>query len=110
MILGALGNAASLKQRSYAMPLCFRFFRMTLLAATITQFGCSAGGDAANSRTVDAARLAAADAEPTQWLSHGRTYDEQRFSPLDQIKIENIKDLGLSWFADLDTNRGQEAT
>jgi alcohol dehydrogenase (cytochrome c)/quinohemoprotein ethanol dehydrogenase len=43
-------------------------------------------------------------------MSHGRAYDEQRYSPLDQIKTDNVKDLGLAWFADLDTNRGQEAT
>ena len=92
------------------MSLRLLFLPMTLLAATITQFGCSAGGDAAPGRPVDAARLTAADAEPTQWMSHGRTYDEQRFSPLDQIKAENIKELGLTWYADLDTNRGQEAT
>ena len=32
---------------------------------------------------VDEARAAAADAEPGNWLLHGRTYDEQRFSPLE---------------------------
>jgi alcohol dehydrogenase (cytochrome c)/quinohemoprotein ethanol dehydrogenase len=41
---------------------------------------------------------------------HGRTYDEQRFSPLTAIQTDNVKDLGLSWFVDLDTHRGQEAT
>jgi alcohol dehydrogenase (cytochrome c)/quinohemoprotein ethanol dehydrogenase len=41
---------------------------------------------------------------------HGRTYDEQRYSPLDTINSANVKDLGLTWFADLDTSRGQEAT
>ena len=59
---------------------------------------------------VDAARLIEADAEPGQWLSHGRTYGEQRFSPLDQIDRQNVGALGLAWFADLDTHRGQEAT
>ena len=59
---------------------------------------------------MNAARLIAADSEPGQWMSHGRTYDEQRFSPLDQITKDNVKELGLAWFADLDTNRGQEAT
>ena len=59
---------------------------------------------------VNAARLVAADAEPGQWMSHGRTYDEQRFSPLDEITKDNVRELGLAWFADLDTNRGQEAT
>ena len=59
---------------------------------------------------VDGARIAAADKEPGNWMSHGRTYDEQRFSPLAKINADNVKDLGLAWYADLDTNRGQEAT
>jgi PQQ-dependent dehydrogenase (methanol/ethanol family) len=59
---------------------------------------------------VDAARIGNADAEPGSWMSHGRTYSEQRFSPLDQIDSGNVGKLGLAWFADMDTNRGQEAT
>src|SRR5687767_6025576 len=59
---------------------------------------------------VDMQRLLKADTEPGQWMSHGRTFDEQRFSPLAQINTENVSQLGLAWFADLDTNRGQEAT
>ena len=45
-----------------------------------------------------------------EWLSHGRTYDEQRFSELNQVNTENIDRLGIEWFADLDSNRGHEAT
>jgi quinohemoprotein ethanol dehydrogenase len=48
--------------------------------------------------------------EAEQWTSVGRTPDEQRFSPLAQINTDNVKGLGLAWFADFDTNRGQEAT
>src|SRR5688572_19274875 len=59
---------------------------------------------------VDAARLLAADETPGQWMSHGRTYNEQRYSPLKQINAQNISQLGLAWFADFDTNRGQEST
>jgi quinohemoprotein ethanol dehydrogenase len=59
---------------------------------------------------IDEKRLAHANAEPGQWMSVGRTYDEQRFSPLKQINTQNVSQLGLAWFADLDTNRGQEAT
>jgi len=55
------------------------------------------------------ALLSAAD-NRADWLTHGRTYDEQRFSPLEQINTRNVKNLGLAWFADLDTARGQEAT
>lgn len=44
------------------------------------------------------------------WLSYGRTYDEQRFSPLADINDSNAGQLGLAWYADLDTARGQEST
>jgi len=59
---------------------------------------------------VDAARIIAADSEPENWLAHGRTWSEQRFSPLDQINATSVGQLGLAWSLDLDTNRGQEAT
>ena len=59
---------------------------------------------------VNAARLTAADHDANNWLSHGRTYDEQRFSPLSQITAANVSTLGLAWRVDLDTTRGQEAT
>jgi alcohol dehydrogenase (cytochrome c)/quinohemoprotein ethanol dehydrogenase len=87
-----------------------------VLAVCAVCAGCSRKDETATARApstpaaVTAARLVAADSEPGQWMSHGRTYDEQRFSPLDQITTANVKELGLAWFADLDTNRGQEAT
>jgi quinohemoprotein ethanol dehydrogenase len=59
---------------------------------------------------VDADRITNADAEPGNWLSYGRTYSEQRYSPLARINDKNAEKLGLAWFADLDTNRAQEAT
>jgi quinohemoprotein ethanol dehydrogenase len=66
----------------------------------------------AHASAVDEQRLrnAGAGSEPGQWLSVGRTYDEQRFSPLSQINTDTVSKLGLAWFADFDTNRGQEAT
>jgi PQQ-dependent dehydrogenase (methanol/ethanol family) len=59
---------------------------------------------------VDAERIINADAEPGNWLSNGRTYSEQRYSPLDQIDEATVGDLGLAWYLDLDTNRGQQAS
>ena len=60
---------------------------------------------------VDAARLAAADSEPGNWMAPGRTYSEQRFSALKQIDAGNVNQLGLAWSHDLDTaHRGQEST
>jgi PQQ-dependent dehydrogenase (methanol/ethanol family) len=59
---------------------------------------------------VDDARLRAADANADQWMSHGRDYNEQRFSPLARINVDTVKTLGLAWYADFDTRRTQEAT
>jgi alcohol dehydrogenase (cytochrome c)/quinohemoprotein ethanol dehydrogenase len=58
--------------------------------------------------SVDAARLTAP--RPGDWTSYGRGYDEQRFSPLEQIDAQNVAQLGLAWHFDLDTARGQEST
>ena len=60
---------------------------------------------------VDAARIEAADSEPGNWMTHGRTYDEQRFSPLKQIDTRSVRDLKLAWHFDVPTDhRGQEST
>jgi quinohemoprotein ethanol dehydrogenase len=59
---------------------------------------------------VTQARLANAENEAGQWLSVGRTWDEQRYSPLIQVTPANVARLGLAWYADLDTNRGQESS
>ncbi|MEM7081028.1 MAG: PQQ-dependent dehydrogenase, methanol/ethanol family, partial [Pseudomonadota bacterium] len=59
---------------------------------------------------VTAQRIIDADAEPHNWLTHGRTYSEQRYSPLTQINTENIGELGLAWSFDTATTRGLEAT
>lgn len=59
---------------------------------------------------VDDERLLAAADDGANWLTYGRTYDEQRFSPLETINDGNVDKLGLVWSYDLDTARGQEAT
>jgi PQQ-dependent dehydrogenase (methanol/ethanol family) len=59
---------------------------------------------------VDAARLLAAERESGSWMTYGRTYSEQRFSPLQQVTAENVGKLGLAWSFDLTTERGIEAT
>jgi PQQ-dependent dehydrogenase (methanol/ethanol family) len=63
---------------------------------------------ACGQRGVGGKRIAAADA--SEWLTYGRTYDEQRFSPLSQINRDTVGRLGLAWWAEFDTDRGQEAT
>jgi len=59
---------------------------------------------------VDEAVIRATEQAGGEWLSHGRTYAEQRFSPLKQIDASNVKSLGLAWYMDLDNTRGLEAT
>jgi len=59
---------------------------------------------------VDGDRIINADSEAGSWLSHGRTYDEQRFSPLDQINTDSVEKLGLAWYFDTDVDRGLEAS
>jgi quinohemoprotein ethanol dehydrogenase len=68
------------------------------------------GPAALGSAAVDTARQLAADKEPGTWMSAGRTYDEQRYSPLTKINAGNIQSLGLAWYGDVDTQNGQEAT
>jgi len=50
--------------------------------------------------------LVNADSQNGDWLSHGRNYQEDRYSSLDQITKENVSDLGLAWTADLGTTKG----
>ena len=55
-------------------------------------------------------RSLSTDTDGDNWPSYGRSYSEQRFSPLKQINDQNVGQLGLAWHFDLDTHRGQEAT
>ena len=48
-----------------------------------------------------------AQAPGEEWLTYGRDYGEQRFSPLTQISDENVGELGLAWSG---TNSLRQAT
>src|SRR6185312_668385 len=102
-------------------PLELRFFGLTLpggrsvkllqdLCAFVCVAALSSAALAGVPGSVDAKRLTNANAEPGQWMLEGRTYDQQRFSPLKQINTDTVSRLGLAWYADFDSNRGQEAT
>ncbi|WP_370515214.1 PQQ-dependent dehydrogenase, methanol/ethanol family [Erythrobacter sp. THAF29] len=81
-----------------------------LAAGALSVAACDSMLDAVGDSGITAAMLVDADSDDANWITHGRTYSEQRFSPLDQIDTGNVGDLGLAWFADMDTARGQEAT
>src|SRR5215470_9131105 len=59
---------------------------------------------------VNESRLIAADHEPQNWMTNGRTYSEQHFSPLQQINDHNVGQLGLAWYLEVDSRIGTEAT
>ena len=59
---------------------------------------------------INTQRIINADKEPQNWLSHGRDYNEQRYSPLNKINKNTINKLELEWSIDMDTTRGLEAT
>ena len=92
---------------------------LAIVFALVGASGCSDGSrksvesrasNEAKAGDLDGTRIANADREPGNWLSYGRTYSEQRFSPLKGISDQNVGRLGLAWYYDLDTRRGQEAT
>jgi alcohol dehydrogenase (cytochrome c)/quinohemoprotein ethanol dehydrogenase len=80
------------------------------ICAALLLASCGRGADTGEDGAVSGERLIAADMDAGNWLTTGRTYDEQRHSPLGQINESNVGKLGLAWFADLETARGQEAT
>ena len=80
---------------------------MAIVMALVGLWACKPEGKP--SANVDAARLAAASGN-AEWLSYGKDYSEQRFTPLDQVNATNVGQLGLAWYAEFDTDRGQEAT
>ena len=59
--------------------------------------------------TVDGAAITD-ETQGANWLSFGRTYSEQRFSPLTAINAENVKKLGLEWSLELPGERSLLAT
>jgi PQQ-dependent dehydrogenase (methanol/ethanol family) len=84
-----------------------------VIASALVLAACGPSAETASTKgpaQVDGARIVNADSEPGMWMSVGRTYNEQRYSPLKQINDTNAGQLGLAWSFDLDTARGQEAT
>src|SRR5687768_10204010 len=61
------------------------------LAFTATLAACGDGTREAGN--VTEARLLAAEDNGDDWLSHGRTYAEQRFSPLTDVNDRNVGQL-----------------
>ena len=83
-----------------------------LLACLALLVACSSDtSDPVRLRDVDGAAIGLFDQSADDWLSNGRSYGEQRYSPLDRIEASNVARLGLAWEADLESLRfGIEAS
>jgi len=78
------------------------------LGASAVQAADMAAGRLKVAADIDGAKIARPD--PGDWLSNGRDYREQRFSPLSQINTGNVKSLGVAWEYRTWSVRGLEAT
>ena len=79
--------------------------RLALACAAIWTLALA--GCAPKQTVVDDAALRAADGDTADWLTYGRTYSEQRFSPLKQIDEQSVGRLGLAWSYDIETLRAR---
>src|SRR5229473_208571 len=75
--------------------------RLPLLFATSLFLTLGACSSSNTSRRTD---------DGADWIMYGRTYDEQRFSPLHQVSEQNVGKLGLVWSREFGTARGLGAT
>ncbi|MGJ8537817.1 MAG: PQQ-binding-like beta-propeller repeat protein, partial [Parasphingopyxis sp.] len=86
------------------------------LALALGLAACSSGGEDGSGVSTEqgAAKVdgdfLATGGDGSDWAAASYSYDEQRFSPLDQITTENVGNLGIAWSAELPDARAQEAT
>ncbi|MGB5169932.1 MAG: PQQ-dependent dehydrogenase, methanol/ethanol family [Eudoraea sp.] len=50
------------------------------------------------------------ESQTENWLAYGRTHNERRFSPSDQINADNVSRLKVDWFMDLPYDVGLVST
>src|SRR3984957_3464404 len=81
-----------------------RALKLALLVGTVAM------ATPAPAAEVTPERLLNPDKEPQNWLMNHRTYDGQRFSPLDKINKGNVKDLKLAYAVPLGGGAGNEFT
>ena len=65
-------------------------------------------GLAIGAASVSAQDLQTMSKNANQWVMTGRTYDLQRYSPLNQITTSNVKGLHVAWTMSTGTLRGHE--
>lgn len=81
--------------------------RFLAVAAIVSLAACDRQPSPPATEGVTDAMLASAPAG--EWLNYGNDIGGQHYSELDEIAEGNVGELGLAWFADFETARGQEA-
>ncbi len=90
---------------------CFRILtRILAVGSAVAAQSLAVSGPNVGAANVTDERLLNAAGEPSQWMTYGGTYTEQRYSRLRQIDRTNVEQLGLAWSADYDTNLSQDGT
>jgi quinohemoprotein ethanol dehydrogenase len=84
--------------------------RWNIVTATFVFVAVTSAARAVPAGWVDSARVRADGRTGNNWLTYGRTYTEQRFSPLKDINTGNVGQLGVAWSADLESPDGLGAT
>ena len=87
--------------------------RLTYVCLTAFLIACDASNEKRDEGSSDLNQLVAVRTsfpDPGEWSLHGRTYDEQRYSPINQIHTDNIDQLALAWSYDTGDNRKHEST
>ena len=75
--------------------------------ATLLALG-GPGAQAADTVVDD--KYLSSDGDGSNWAAYGRTSSETRYSPLDQINVQNVKNLGIQWSLDLPKERSLIST
>jgi alcohol dehydrogenase (cytochrome c) len=94
-------------RREETMTRASRYIAAILLSTSASIAGCGGGAFAQGFVPVTPEVLANPDS--ADWLMMNRSYDEQRFSPLDQINKSNVGQLRMAWSRGL-PNGTQEST
>ena len=77
--------------------------KKALFFATLIGIAVAAGTVAQVKNFTPVTKAMLANPSPDDWLMFSRTYDAQRFSPLDQINTQNASKLTEAWKRDLTT-------
>src|SRR5258708_18520999 len=78
--------------------------------AVVVGFAALSSAVAQQPRKVDDAALRDAARTGEEWISYNLGWSEQRFSQLNQITSQNASRLGLAWYTDIPSARGNPQT